>query len=77
MKGSDSVEEDVLVLGVGDLFPALQPPHGLPHVLGLQGRRFSPLVTHIQCWKRKKGIRYMARTPQCIMGFVVGDTPPY
>jgi hypothetical protein len=45
------VEEDVLVLCVGDLFPGLEPPHGLSHVLGLQWGRVPPLLTNIQGWE--------------------------
>lgn len=44
------VEEDALVFGVGDLFPALQSPHRLPHVFGLQRRSVSPLLTDIQSY---------------------------
>ena len=47
------MEEDILVLCVGDLFPALQPPHGLPHVLGLQRGRVAPLLTNIQGWEER------------------------
>jgi len=42
------VEEDVFVFGVGDLFTALQPSHCLSHVFRLQGRRVTPLLTHVQ-----------------------------
>lgn len=43
-----SVEDDLFVLGVGDLPSCLEPPDGLPHVLGLQGGQLPPLLTHIQ-----------------------------
>ena len=83
MKGNDSVEENILVLGVGNLFSALQPPHCLPHVLGLQGRGVSPLLTDIQCWNEGgreggggSGIHNRC-TSECIMGFIFGDTLPY
>lgn len=45
-----SVENDLFVLGVGDLPPCLEPPDGLPHVLGLQGGQLPPLLTNIQSW---------------------------
>jgi len=71
------VEEDALVLGVGDRLAGLQPPHRLPHVLGLQGGRVSPLITHVQGWKEGGGgaESHYSRawtSTQCIMGFCFG-----
>lgn len=43
-----SVEQNVFVLGVGNLMAALQPPHRLPHVFGLKRWCVSPLFTNIQ-----------------------------
>lgn len=51
-----SVEDDLFVLGVGDLPSCLEPPDGLPHVLGLQGGQLPPLLTHIQRWKTEREI---------------------
>lgn len=49
-----SVEDDLFVLGVGNLPTCLEPPDGLPHVLGLQGGQLPPLLTHIQSWTNKE-----------------------
>lgn len=46
-----SMKKDLLVFAVWNLISALQPPHCLPHVLGLQWRCVSPLFTNIQCCK--------------------------
>lgn len=46
-----SVKEDVLVLRVGNLISALQPPHCFPHMLGLKWGCISPLLTNVQCCK--------------------------
>lgn len=51
-----SVEDDLFVLGVGDLPSCLEPPDGLPHVLGLQGGQLPPLLTHIQRWKTEREV---------------------
>lgn len=48
-----SVEDDLLVLGIGDLPTCLEPPDSLPHVLGLQGGQLPPLLTHIQSWTNR------------------------
>lgn len=48
-----SVKEDVLVLGVGNLISALQPPHCFPHMLGLKRWCIAPFLTNIQCCKDK------------------------
>lgn len=50
-----SVKKDLLVFAVWNLLSALQPPHCLPHVLGLQWWCVSPLFTNIQCCKNKEG----------------------
>lgn len=44
-----SVKQNVLVLWVGNLIPALQPPHCFPHVFRLKWWRVTPLLTDIQC----------------------------
>lgn len=44
---SASVKDNVLVLGVGNLVSALQPPHCFPHVFGLQRWCVSPLLTNV------------------------------
>lgn len=49
-----SVEDDLFVLGVGNLPTCLEPPDGLPHVLGLQWGQLPPLLTHIQSWTNRE-----------------------
>lgn len=47
------MKKDLLVFAVWNLISALQPPHCLPHVLGLQWWCVSPLFANIQCCKNK------------------------
>lgn len=50
-----SMKKDLFVFAVWNLISALQPPHRLPHVLGLQWWCVAPLFANIQCCKNKVG----------------------
>lgn len=49
-----SVKQNVLVLRVGNLIPALQSSYCFPHMFRLEWWCVSPLLTDIQCCSRKQ-----------------------